>query len=596
MGRDEELALGKIKRRVANFKGGVIVRLYHDLKWIYNFYQRFLGRIYFYILIELVHTAVDFYISYKIGSVVDYAVEKNASKIIVMGMVYVGLFVLNAAISITGNRFAAWNCNSMQVELVKRLYNKIVRADWEELTRFHSGDLITRLTNDAKTIAGNANGFLTTLITNVLMILVSLAVIIVNDASMLLVVIIVAPIILFSSKLFMNKIYECQAAIKVIESKENAYHKESFHNIQAVKAFGLADEFYKRIEVLEKERYDADMKSNFFSLMSWGVTYLGGILSAIACISWAFYRVNSGVMTLGALTIVVMMAIRIATAGKTILGLIPISLQIAVSTERVKEILDIPDEEVITTPEFDAMVEKSKETGIAVQIKDMSFAYKNSRQIFNNVSLEAHPGEIIALVGPSGEGKTTMLRILLGILKVQHGDVYANVEGLEGKKIALSTETRPLIAYVPQGNTMLSGTIEDNMKLIAPDATEEEIIDALEQACAYDFVKKLPDGIHHNIGESGIGFSEGQNQRLAIARAILRKTPILLMDEATSALDVATERKVLANIMKKDAKRTCILTTHRPSVLSACDRVYRISDGNVNVIGEAEIQKLMNEF
>ena len=143
---------------------------------------------------------------------------------------------------------------------------------------------------------------------------------------------------------------------------------------------------------------------------------------------------------------------------------------------------------------------------------------------------------------------------------------------------------------------MLAGTIAENMRLIAPDASDEEIIDALKQSCAYDFVKKLPAGINHNIGESGIGFSEGQNQRLAIARAILRKTPILLMDEATSALDVATEREVLSNIMKKDSKRTCILTTHRPSVLSACDRVYRISDGSAKVIGENEIQKLMNEF
>ena len=338
------------------------------------------------------------------------------------------------------------------------------------------------------------------------------------------------------------------------------------------------------------------MKSNFYSLMSWGITYIGGIFAGIICISWAFYRVSAGVMTLGALTIVVTMALRIAIAGKTILGQIPVSLQLAVSTERVCEIVDLKDEEVHDSAEYRRLVEIGAEKGIAVHIKDMSFAYKTNKQIFNKISMEAHPGEIIALVGPSGEGKTTLLRILLGILNIQEGEAFACIEGLENEKSQLSTETRSLIAYVPQGNTMLSGTIEENMRLIAPDATEEEIIDALKQSCAYDFVKKLPDGIHHNIGESGIGFSEGQNQRLAIARAIIRKTPILLMDEATSALDVATERQVLNNIMKKDGKRTCILTTHRPSVLSACDRVYRISDGNVTVIGDAEIQKLMNEF
>ncbi len=588
--------MGKCKNKILSYKEGIIERLYRDLRWIYGLFRNFLGRIAAYIAIEMIHMVVEFFITYKIGSIVDYALVNDINKVITMALIYIGLFILNAAISITSNRFAAWNYNSMQSYLVKKMYYKIVKADWESLTSYHSGDLITRLTNDAKVISGNANGFLTTIISSTAMIVVSIIVIVMKDASMIGVVVIVAPIIMFSSKIFMNKIYECQSAIKVIESKENSYHKESFHNIQAVKAFGLADEFYRRIEILENQRYKADMKSNFFSLMSWAVTYLGGIFSGIVCIAWAFYRVNTGAMTLGTLTVVIMMAYRIATSGKTLLNLIPVSLQIAVSTERVKEIMDIPDEEYFQSPEYNDLVSKGEESGIAVQVKDMTFAYKTSRNIFENVSLEAHPGEIIALVGPSGEGKTTMLRILLGILNVKKGDVFANVEGDENTALALSTETRPLIAYVPQGNTMLSGTIKENMQLIAPDATDEEIIDALKQSCAYDFVKKLPEGIYHNIGESGVGFSEGQNQRLAIARAILRKTPILLMDEATSALDVATERQVLSNIMKKDAKRTCILTTHRPSVLSACDRVYRISGGQVNVIGEAEIQQLMNDF
>ncbi len=588
--------MGKLKDKAMNFKGGIITRLYHDLKWIYSFFSNYRLRMALYVFIELIHIAVEFMITYKVGSIVDYAVDNDYHKMIYIGLAYIGMIVANATISIAANRCASWNYNSMQADLVKKMYKKILISDWEELTKFHTGDLLSRLSNDAKMISQNATVFLTTIFTNSIMMLAAVIVILHNDASMIGVVIIVAPIIALSSRIFMNKIYEAQAAIRVIESKETAYNKESFHNIQAVKAFGLADKFYEKIKDLEVERYNADMKSNFYSLMSWGVTYVGGIFAGVICVAWAFYRVSSGVMTLGALTIVVTMALRVAMAGKTILGQIPVALQLAVSTERVCELIDLKDEITHDSAEYHNLIQQGKEAGIAVYIKDMSFAYKTNRLIFNKISLEAHPGEIIALVGPSGEGKTTLLRILLGILNIQEGEASACVEGNEQEKLALSTDTRSLIAYVPQGNTMLSGTIEENMRLIAPDATEEEIIDALKQACAYDFVKKLPDGIHHNIGESGIGFSEGQNQRLAIARAIIRKTPILLMDEATSALDVATERLVLSNIMKKDCKRTCILTTHRPSVLAACDRVYRISDGNVKVIGEAEIQKLMNEF
>lgn len=198
------------------------------------------------------------------------------------------------------------------------------------------------------------------------------------------------------------------------------------------------------------------------------------------------------------------------------------------------------------------------------------------------------------MVGPSGEGKTTMLRIVLGIVRAQAG--IADLEWEDGKKVNMGPITRSLIAYVPQGNTMMSGTIADNMRIIKPDATDDEIIKALELACAYDFVKKLPDGINHKIGEGGLGFSEGQNQRLAIARAVLRNTSILLLDEATSALDVVTERDVLRNLMKEDSHRICLLTTHRPSVLSMCNRVYRIADKKTRVIGDDEIRKLMNEF
>ena len=185
-----------------------------------------------------------------------------------------------------------------------------------------------------------------------------------------------------------------------------------------------------------------------------------------------------------------------------------------------------------------------------------------------------------------------MLRILLGIVKAQ-GTIRLSTEGMS---LPISTAARRLMAYVPQGNTMMNGTIAENLRMLKPDATEEEIVEALEEACAYEFVRKLPDGIHHNIGESGIGFSEGQNQRLAIARALMCRTPILLLDEATSALDVATERKVLANLMKGQKKRTCILTTHRPSVLTMCDRIYRIASEKVLEIGDDEIREIMNEF
>mgnify|MGYP000819078970 CR=1 FL=1 len=180
----------------------------------------------------------------------------------------------------------------------------------------------------------------------------------------------------------------------------------------------------------------------------------------------------------------------------------------------------------------------------------------------------ANPGEIVALVGPSGEGKTTMIRLILGLIHPEKGEAYLRASN--GKQVEMNADTRHLFAYVPQGNTILSGTIAENLKMVKQDATEEEMIEALKISCAWDFVKNMEETIYTKIGERGRGFSEGQAQRIAIARAVLRDAPILLLDEATSALDVTTERKVLRNIIKQRPNKTCIVTTHRPSVLNMC--------------------------
>lgn len=210
--------------------------------------------------------------------------------------------------------------------------------------------------------------------------------------------------------------------------------------------------------------------------------------------------------------------------------------------------------------------------------------------------MEAYPHEIVALVGPSGEGKTTMLRLILSLLKPQKGSFHICAGHNEKEQLAMSPSTRKLFSYVPQGNTMFSGTIAENLRNVKPDATDEEIIEALKLACAWEFVEKLPDRIESEVKERGGGFSEGQAQRLSIARALLRKSPILLLDEATSALDVATERKVLKNIMQDTYPRTCIVTTHRPTVLNICSRVYAIRDKQCEVLDEEAITRMMEDF
>jgi ABC-type multidrug transport system fused ATPase/permease subunit len=264
------------------------------------------------------------------------------------------------------------------------------------------------------------------------------------------------------------------------------------------------------------------------------------------------------------------------------------------------DIVEMPREDYSNDDLAIEFLEKYKNEGISLELSDIDFKYKSGNEnVFENASMYAHPHEIVALVGPSGEGKTTMLRIILSLILTSNGkaSLYNGDDKEKAKEIIpLDPSSRKLLSYVPQGNTLFSGTIAYNMRSVKSDATDEEIIEALKIACAWDFVEKLPDGINSEIKERGGGFSEGQAQRIAIARAIIRKSPILLLDEATSALDVKTERKLLKNILKDEYPRTCIVTTHRPTVLTICNRVYEIKDKKLNIIDDIEIDKLIRDF
>ena len=239
---------------------------------------------------------------------------------------------------------------------------------------------------------------------------------------------------------------------------------------------------------------------------------------------------------------------------------------------------ELEKENALDMEKVDRILEKEYK-GITIELKEVNIHYKDGENVIHRGDFIANAGEITAVVGPSGEGKTTLIRVLLGLLHPMEG--RAELKNAEGIKCRLSAGTREFFSYVPQGNTIFAGSIAENMRMVKEDATDEEIREVLEMACAYDFVKKLPKGMETVVGEKGSGLSEGQAQRLAIARALLKNAPVLILDEATSALDIDTEERVLKNIMKKEKGRTCVVTTHRPSVLSVSDHIYEIRESHL---------------
>ena len=284
----------------------------------------------------------------------------------------------------------------------------------------------------------------------------------------------------------------------------------------------------------------------------------------------------------------------LSSSFNSLVSMVPSAISATTSAGRLMDFFDLPNEELLDDKKVQHIYNETKDKGLTVELDNVMFNYDENKVVFENASIIANPGEIVALVGPSGEGKTTMVRVLLALIKIKKGK--AVIRDVNNMECNISADSRKFFAYVPQGNTIFSGTIADNMRMVKEDATDEEIIEALKTACAYDFVKQLPEDINSIVGEKGTGFSEGQSQRLSIARALLRRSPILILDEATSALDVYTERLVLKNIMDMGYARTCIVTTHRPSVLNLCDRVYKIDKSSVSEIDHQEVEQLIKDF
>ena len=308
-----------------------------------------------------------------------------------------------------------------------------------------------------------------------------------------------------------------------------------------------------------------------------------GTVVTLICFSWSVYRLWTGHITYGTMTLFLQLSASLAAAFSALAGMIPSAISAATAAGRILTVTELPQEQCEETPQAQHFLHNN--CGLRVEAKDLSYYYEEGLDVLSQVDFQAEPGQIVAFIGPSGKGKTTLLRLLLGIIQPKKGTLELCND--EGNSLSIGPATRKLFSYVPQGNTLFTGTVRENLHLINPAATDQELYQVLSVACADDFIRALPLGLDTPIREQGGGFSEGQLQRICIARALLSAAPILLMDEATSALDIETEQRVLANIMATQKNRTCIITTHRPSVLDISDKVYRVSENTVELVSPA---------
>lgn len=582
---------------INRIKEGMLQDMWHQTLWIYGYAKRYWPAIIFYTLLGLSGTLVSLGSSFLSRDLVDIITGHQTGLLLQTFCMVVGLNIGNLFLNQVSGFASSWISMKVDAGIKSDIFGKMLVTDWESITAYHTGDLLTRWGTDASNISNGILSFVPNLVINLFRLISAFMVVIVNDASFAVFAFLGVPFSLLLSRTLMRRMVNNNKRSAAMSAKMSGFNQEAFSNIQTIKAFDLIRFYIDRLKQLQNEYISMRIDFQKMSVGTSVIMALVGLMVSYSSYGWGIYRVWSGAITYGTMTLFLSMSGTLTGALNSLVSLVPTAISLTTSAGRLMDILEMPQEDYSQEEQVQNFLEAHRSEGISLQLSDVDYTYLTGTEVFSNASLEAHPHEIIALVGPSGEGKTTMLRLILALLHPKAGEAsLISGETHEHDSLSITPATRKLFSYVPQGNTMFSGTIAENLRNVKPDATDEEIVDALKQACAWEFVSKLPDGINSKIKERGGGLSEGQAQRLSIARALLRKSPILLLDEATSALDVATERQVLKNIMNDQYPRTCLVTTHRPTVLNICDRVYAIRNKQCTVLDPEEIRQMIEDF
>ena len=511
-------------------------------------------------------------------NVINSAVSGSKSELIraavLQLLIIAGILLFSTLFRFLHARLAAL----MDMDWKHKLGDEILHSDYSRISKYHSGELLNFLNNDARiindgllaTIPGFA-GMVTKLI-SVVIVLMTL------EPVFTLILLALGILVCIATGIARHYLKNMNKAVSASEGRVSAFFQEAFEKLIVVRSRNVEDEVVRRGEKVMQERYALQKKRMAVSVTANSSISALGYLTGFAALVWCAFRLSSGIMTFGELTAVTQLAAQLQAPFVNLSGVIPRYIAMSSAAERLMELENCCVTEACGNEETEADL-----TGLkSIEAENVSFAY-DREEVFKKCSFSVPAGSFTVITGPSGIGKSTVLKLMLGIFKPSDGMI--ELKTTEGD-IPVSLETRKAFAYVPQGNLLFSGTVRDNLILTNPEASEEQISEAVRVSCMDKFLHELPQGLETVLGENAQGLSEGQAQRLSIARAVLSGAPVILLDEATSALDADTEKQVLENI-KALPGRTCIAVTHRPAAAEMADMQLRFVQHRI----ESEIKK-----
>lgn len=499
---------------------------------------------------------------------VQHAIDVAAG--VVRGSIYQAVALMGALIlcDFALNISTVWVRNILGIKaqnrMQQRMLDRILRSEWHGREALHSGDVLNRLEFDVNTVVNFLTETIPSTLSVLAMFLGAFFYLFSMDRTLAFITVLIIPVFVAVSKIYVGQMRRLTRDVRNSDSKVQSVLQETIQNRMLIKTLESDAAMVDRLENTQSVLRHNVVRRTVFSVFSNLILNFGFALGYLVAFLWAAVRMAEHTLTFGGMTAFLQLVNRIQGPARNLTKLVPAFVSVFTAAERLMELEENPLEEQGDAIEIDGPC--------GVRLQQVTYAYDDiDGAVIKNLDFDFYPGSCTAILGETGAGKTTLVRMILALVHPQQGSIciYNN-----RKTVELSPRTRCNFVYVPQGNTLMSGTIRDNLRLGRLSATDEDMQEALHKACA-DFVMDLPAGLDTLCSESGGGLSEGQAQRIAIARALLRDRSIMLFDEATSALDPETEEQLLRNVLSARDK-TIIFITHRPAVVDYCDQTLKI--------------------
>lgn len=535
------------------------------LRWIWGTSRGVRGRILLCTLIGCISVACSLLFVLFSKNAIDIATGVKEGLLLHYGIAMGCLTLFEIVLHAVDN----WIVNRLDVEMRNafrtRFFGMLLQSEWQGKERYHTGDVLNRMVQDLGTVVSVITNTLPFAFITVIQLVASFCFLYSMDHTLAIVLVLILPFFLLLSRIYIARMRRMTKAVRESESHIHSVMQESLQHKTIVKTLEQSGGMMQRLTGLQERLFGEVIVRTRFSVLSRGLVSMGFSAGYLTAFLWGVFSIQGGAITFGVMTAFLQLVGRIQRPLADLARMIPTLVSALTSTERLMELEELPME-----PVGDAVRMKGK---AGVRISDVSFQYDDGEEeVITHLNEDFPPSSLTAILGETGAGKTTLVRLILALVRPTAGHVTL----YDGEReVEVSPQTRGNLVYVPQGNTLFSGTIRDNLLLGKPDATDDELWAVLRIACA-EFVESLPEGLDAACGEQGGGLSEGQAQRIAIARSLLRPGSVLLLDEATSALDPDTERRLLERLSDARDGRTVIFVTHRTAVLEYCERVLRV--------------------